>query len=304
MSWPLVDITHMRGPEFLVWYATVIIATVATCRWAVRRQDRTAGLAPALVPISTNPIEVAYLRGGPNEVLRLLIVDLLRRGWLMIMDGNPQRLARSQPSGEDDACTTMERDVLSWFSGPRSVQETFGQGSVIRQIEAGCAQHRERLLAEELLASKSAMQAAWPVIVVGAVIIVGLGGLRLLTALQAGRPNVGILLVAGVAGLALLWSFSRPTRLTARGRDYIRRLREAFGRSDRQHDAMPNTEASHWTPLLVGVYGVGILAETPSHAYAGLFPKASKSGFEISTDGCASCGSSCGGCGGCGGCGD
>lgn len=303
MNWPFVDIIQMSGPNFLVLYAVMVIATVAMCRWAVRRQDRTAELAPALVPISANPIEIAYLRGGPNEVVRLLIVDLLRRGWLNVLDGEPQLLFRSQPSGQDDRCTTTESHFLSWFSSPRSVQETFGQASVLWQVEADCAPHRERLLAEELLASSSATQAAWPVIVVGGVVIVGLAGLKLLTALQADRPNVVFLIMVGVVGLAMLWAFSRPPRLTARGRDYIRRLREAYGSADRKYHDTTDTEASHWIPLLVGLYGVGILAETSSHAYAGLFPKVSTSGFELSTDGCASCGSTCGGCSGCGGCG-
>ena len=304
MGWPFIDIAQMRGPDFLVLYAVVIVAMVATCRWAVRRQDRTAELPPALVPISVDPIEIAYLRGGPNEVVRLLIVDLLRRGRLKVMDGDPKRLARSHSSYEDDACTPMGKHFLSWFSAPRSVQETFGQGTPLSQIETDCAEHRERLLAEELLTSTSAEQAAWPVIVTGAMIIVGLGGFKLLTAAQAGRPSVGFLLIAGVVGLTMLWKLCRPPRLTARGRDYIRRLREAYGRADTQHDDMPNTAASQWTPLLVGLYGVGILTETSSHAYAGLFPKVSNGGFEVSADSSASCGSDSGGCGGCGGCGD
>ncbi|MDP8922175.1 MAG: TIGR04222 domain-containing membrane protein [Chloroflexota bacterium] len=305
MIWPLDAIAHLRGPDFLVLYAVVIAITLVACRRVLRPRDTTVDLAPAAIPGRPDPVEIAYLRGGANEVVRLLVVCLLDRGHLMVVDGDPKRVARTPSSNEDNALTPTDGRLLASFTAPRTVREVFGEGSLLGQVEADCAQHRERLQVEQLLTSPSATRAAWRATLLGAAVIVGLGGYKLLAATQATRPNVLFLVMVGAFALMLLWKTCRPHRLTARGREYVRRLGEAYG-SPEQRSPEPDGGVAARIPLLVGLYGVGVLAETSSHRYAALFPKASKNdGFELSADGCAACGSSCGSsCGGCGGCGD
>ena len=47
-----------------------------------RAMDRTGNLDVPPVPESPDPYRIAYLRGGENEVLRLMLFDLVRRGHL------------------------------------------------------------------------------------------------------------------------------------------------------------------------------------------------------------------------------
>jgi uncharacterized protein (TIGR04222 family) len=304
MIWPLDAIASMPGPQFLGLYAGVIALALAACHWAVSRPDRTADLPPALVPARPDPLEIAYLRGGANEVTRLLVVNLLSGGQLEVVDDTPKRIVRAQDRPEDGSVTDIEQRLLAWFSVPRTVGEVFQAGDLLHQVELACRERRERLRTEQMLTPPSSTERAQKLMLLGAAVIVGLGGFKLLAAVETNRPNVLFLITAGIGALVLLWKVCRPRRLTDRGREYLRRLRDAYGGSG-QRSPGPNRESPQWMSLLVALYGVGILAETSSSAYAELFGKASmNSGSEVSPDGCGSCGSGCGSCGGCGGCGD
>jgi uncharacterized protein (TIGR04222 family) len=304
MTWPLDPIASMPGPQFLGLYVGVIALTLAACHWVLSRPDRTVDLPPALLPVRPDPLEIAYLRGGVNEVTRLLIVNLLSGGQLEVVDDTPKRIVRAEDRPEDDSLTDIEQRILAWFWMPRTIGEVFQAGDLLHQVELACHERRERLRAEQMLTPPSSTERARQVMLLGAAAIVGVGGFTLLVAGQADRSNVLLLIIAGIGALVLLWTVCRPPRLTDRGREYLRRLKDAYGRSG-QRSPDPNRRSPQWIPLLVAVYGVGILAETSSSAYAELFPKASTNGgLEVSAGGCGSCGSGCGSCDGCGGCGD
>src|SRR4029078_10245815 len=77
-------IADMPGPTFLVFYAAVIV-TVYFVVWLVLRQrDSSHLLPPMAIPADPDPYEIAYLRGGENEVLRLIILELIQREYLKI----------------------------------------------------------------------------------------------------------------------------------------------------------------------------------------------------------------------------
>jgi hypothetical protein len=61
-------IDDMPGPEFLLLYAGVILATLAICRVWASRQDPTRHLPTPPVPDDIDPLEIAYLRGTENAV--------------------------------------------------------------------------------------------------------------------------------------------------------------------------------------------------------------------------------------------
>jgi uncharacterized protein (TIGR04222 family) len=300
MAWPLDTVAAMAGPQFLGLYVSVVTLTLIACRWAVRRLDRTADLPPALVPGRPDPVKIAYLRGGANEVMRLLIVGLLDKGQLGVVDGSPKRIVRVKRSTEGECPTVTEQQLLAWFSVPRGIGEVFQAGDLLPQVELDSGEQRERLEAERLLTPPPATEAACKTVLLAAAVIIGLGGFKLIAAVQANRPNVLFLIIALLGALVMLRKVCRPSRQTARGREYLRRLRDAYGHVGKQSPG-PAPEPPQWMRLLVSLHGVGVLAETSAHGYADLFQKASTNGgFEVSADGCSSCGSGCGGCGGCG----
>ena len=77
---------------------------------------------------ATDPYEVAYLRGGDREVLRLHLFDLVQRGYLEIIEnqkwlGTERRLARSRNAPPYEALTGIQQAIVSWFAAPLTAKE-------------------------------------------------------------------------------------------------------------------------------------------------------------------------------------
>jgi uncharacterized protein (TIGR04222 family) len=303
MIWPLEAIATMPGPQFLILYGCVIALTLAVCRWMWQRADSTAELPSVLVPSEPDPYEIAYLRGGERELSRVLLVNLMKRGYLYVTNPKEQRIERTRRDLDAASLTRIERRLFDWFSKPRQVEELFKDASP--QLEADCEPYRQRLESERLLAPPDAQDAAWRVRLVGGSVMVSLGAYKLLTALAANRPNVWFLIGMGIASLVMLAMLCPVPRLSNRGRAYLKSLQVAFEPLKplqiafeplkQQNLAVVRSGAESTLILLVGLFGVGVLNGTAYSSYTELFPKASSS----SSDGCGSC-SGCGGCGGCG----
>ncbi len=87
MSWLLHNvIADMYGPYFLAFYAVVIGVVIVGCYRSVRSVDRTGDFEPPPLPAKIDPYEIAYLRGGENEVTRVALASLIQRGLLKITD--------------------------------------------------------------------------------------------------------------------------------------------------------------------------------------------------------------------------
>ena len=73
-------ITDFNANQFLLFYLVLILLVAAIGWWRREMADWTADLTPPSVPADLDPYEVAYLRGGENEVARVAIVSLTERG--------------------------------------------------------------------------------------------------------------------------------------------------------------------------------------------------------------------------------
>jgi len=305
-------IGDMYGPHFLVLYACVIAVTLVFCRWAVRTYDRTGDLPPLPVPEDPDPYEIAYLRGGENELARLVIFDLIQRGYLQVVE-EPRAWwqGKAQPELEQVAnhpelrhLTPTQRDVFDAFSSPRKAAEIFRGLGLPDRIKRHCREFDERFAGEQLLSPAAAQEAAWGIGAFGTLMIGGLGGYKLLAALAKGRTNVGFLILMGIVGLVILLFICKLPRLSRRGQDYLCELHRAF-ENLKEQPTITSLSAPAYDPtllLLVGLFGVGMLTETPYDYFEEMFHKSAGGG----TLG-AGCGGGCGGGGfgggGCGGCG-
>jgi uncharacterized protein (TIGR04222 family) len=74
----------LRGPEFLVFYLILSAGTLVLVwmfrRWKELGEDGSA--ASAAKEVAQDPYQVAYLRGGRDEVVRVAVVSLIERGLL------------------------------------------------------------------------------------------------------------------------------------------------------------------------------------------------------------------------------
>src|SRR4030095_12914403 len=79
---PLIN---LRGPAFLGVYAIVAIVVMVIAHYRIRKMDRTVQSPVPLVPHEIDPFEIAFMRGGYPEFVRLTILDLVARGYLEAM---------------------------------------------------------------------------------------------------------------------------------------------------------------------------------------------------------------------------
>jgi len=138
-------------------------------------------------------------------------------------------------------------------------------------------------------------------------VLIAVGGIKLLIAREAGRSNVGFLILLMAGSIIAVWKVSRPYR-TPIGDAFLASVRSMFdGLRDRVSSLRPGS-GSRELLWLTSLFGVSALP-------AAAFPFAQH--FRKKTDSASGCGSSCGsggdggggggGCGGggggCGGCG-
>jgi uncharacterized protein (TIGR04222 family) len=318
MDWLVHNsLANMQGPAFLVLYGVVIAATLLWCWWQARAADPTTAQSPPSVPSHPDPYEIAYLRGGENEVTRVAVFTLLQRGYLQRAPAPrsrfgirpAERLTRTAKYPPAGSLAPLERQVFNWFSSPRSPLEIF-QSRVPAEVKRECAGYEQRARDERLLMPEAAVNQTRLMRVLGAIVILGLGGYKLAVALTTGHNNVVFLIIMAIVALVALRGVTRLPRLSRRGVAYLQQLRLAY---------QPSRATLDWAggddllPLMIGVFGIGVLSGTPLDDYRQMFPaaaQASGSGGSCgsscsSTSSCSSsgCGGGGGGGGGCGGCG-
>ncbi|HEX7174131.1 MAG TPA: TIGR04222 domain-containing membrane protein [Pyrinomonadaceae bacterium] len=342
MEWlwynPIAD---MRGPTFLLFYACASAATIAVCAMLSRQLDWTGSMQPPPLPSTPDPYEIAYLRGGENEVARTAVFALMRSGHLhVIQRGKKSLIERTGPPAPTAALGHFERRAYGWFDHPQESAAVFRQGGLAEKLRRHCADYEQKLRGEKLLTPPEASDRARLVRLLGLAVIAGLGAYKLAIALSRGRTNVIFLILLGAVALVVLFKVCRSPRLSRRGRAHLERLRTAFDRLKGGGQTLTETatmaresadeRGPYATPggldpalLTLGVFGVAALAGADHDNYTRAFNRstatADSSGGSASSCGSASSwsdssssggdsgggdsgGSSCGGgCGGCGG---
>jgi uncharacterized protein (TIGR04222 family) len=316
MNWLFENpISELPGPLFLGLYAGVIVLVIVEGFWRRYRADRSLDLGPEPIPSKLDPVEIAYLRGGENEVTRLLVFDLIRRGYLRVEEtskkfakGTESKIGQVPEHPDLDPLLPIEVDAFEFFREPQKPEALFKPGGLASRLKAGTWPMAESLREQGLISSPEQVSAAWRNWFAGALMILAFGGFKFVVALLKGKHNVTFLLILGAIGLVVLGITCAVPRLTRRGRDYLARLREAFeGLKPRLAEAHEHSPYDPAFVLVPAIFGVSALVGTP-FSYA---PDLFKSAAASSSGGCggSSCGGGGGGCGGggcgggCGGCG-
>ena len=307
-------IANMYGPQFLFLYGLVIAVTLVGCWWRLRSKDPTAQLPPLPLRSDPDPYEIAYMRGGENEVVRLTIFNLIQRGYLKVSEtkrwwgSTEQRLGRVSGHPDQRHLSPLEQSVFRLFSTPRTAADIFQSDVQSTALEGLCTDFDSKLQGEQALCPSEVRDASVRIRWFGVMLILGIGGYKLMAALAKGRYNVGFLIIMGFCSLFLLLRLCRPPRLSRLGQDYLKRLQGVFDRFK------PTASGANDTTLLllVSLFGVGVLSETLYASLPRMFARSARSSGGCGDGwsggcGCGGGGSGCGGggCGGggCGGCG-
>jgi uncharacterized protein (TIGR04222 family) len=101
------------------------------------------------------PYELAFLRGGGREVLKLHLFALVQDGYLAVLETKKwlwttRHLALASDTPPLNALTQVERDLLNWFSTPQSAKEIF-RHTFPESLRMECDDYREKLAKEGML---------------------------------------------------------------------------------------------------------------------------------------------------------
>src|SRR5206468_2392306 len=161
-------------------------------------------------------------------VTRLVVFDLISRGYLRIEEGVAPRIEQGPNYPDIDRLSPMESVAYHDFGKPRKPGELFQSGGLSSRIKAGLEPLAESLRDEQLLPGPERYSAAWRTWLGGAIMTLAFGGFKLAVALSKGRHNIAFLLILGLIGLVVLGLICRVPRVTFRGKDYLARLRVVF----------------------------------------------------------------------------
>ena len=331
----LIDnpLANMYGPYYLLFFGFIVICAVIILALVKSQFDRSDRLAVPSIPPNLDPFEIAYLRGGINEVARSVIFSLTQKGCVEI-DNTAAKpvIKKSQNPPNSKSLTSIEQLALGWVgNASREPSEVFNSYGLVAQLESYEKVYRGRLEQQQMLTSdadrRTFRSVKWAVYL----LILSLGVYKLIAAIAHGHYNIILLIIAIVAGLVAARMASKLPRLTKLGKAYLDRLQTAFDNLKYTSQAAyipssepkvaPQTTFAGVDPLLlsVGVFGSGILVGTVFDSYNQAFQRGHniQSGGSSCSSGCgsscssgsscsggSSCssGSSCGGgCGGCGG---
>jgi len=280
----------LHGPDFLAFYIGLGIVMVAI-QFLLGRAIETPGFMPQLQ--MTDPYQIAYLRGGASEALRITVLSLIDRG-LITASG---RSLTADPGAENIARRPIEKAVLRFYRRQGKIRKLL---SDMGAVEA-CGEYKNTLVDFGLVAGSQTFARRLIPFLIAAMALVFVGVLKIAIALSEGRHNLGFLtlLMIGFVGLSV-WIFRRHrTRL---GDAMMGDLRTIFVRLRSRADSLRQGGATNEAALLAAVFGIDELSPARFPALEALTPKQKKS------DGGSSCSSSCGssscggGCGGgCGG---
>lgn len=318
-------LANVPGVIFLIFYALyAVFALVIFGVWKAAI-DKTDQLAMPPIPPKIDPYEIAFLRGGINEMARFAAFSLRQKGFLIFQnDGKKSYIHRDQHQNNPKNLPQVEQAALSWFSISREPKELFGHGGLTEILKPFIQTYEANLEQQQFLTDRHTKSRISKARLILLTAILGLGGYKFAAAWLNGYNNVIGIFIIGALATFFAFRISVSPRLTKLGKVYLERLQLAFSQlktkaqtvyqtAGNQPQAVSGATFAGVDPMLlgVGIFGTTILAGTMYEDYNTAFQRAQQAS---GSSGCSSaCGSSCstgsgggssscgGGCGGCGG---
>ena len=308
----------MYGPYFLMLYVVFIISIVILLVILKFLLDDSGKSPSPIISGEIDPYEIAYLRGGNNELTRSAVFGLIKKDLLEFSDAAKMDMIRQKSPGlAVSGLNKVEQITFDWFKTERSTSEVFSSYGLTEQLSAYGDAYEQKLERQNLLNGADLKTKLRLFRWLAVLAIAGFGGYKVLAAFAHGRYNVVLIFVIGIIGMIAAIAVSSAPRLSKLGKSYLAKLQTAF--SNLQYQPA-NSQGGNQTafagvdPLLlsVGIFGGAALAGTAYSNFNDAFKKSTVSsgadtgcGSSCSSESSScssgsSCGSSCGG--GCGGC--
>lgn len=306
-AWFADPIATMPGPAFLLFYSILFVAAMYALRRRIKSLNtQSDSLPPLKLPEKIDPYQIAFLRGGENEVLRTAIVELVDQGVItQTLPSKPlAKLFPTKPvtweSKVDEESiknfTPLQQQLINHFRIPQKAESIFSTTNITISKDA-TESFREWIQKESLLNNydqwNSIRTMAW-------MLFLGLEATalyKLAAALANRHHNVFFLVLYMIATPIAILIVLQRKRLSDRGRAFLNDVQAACSavrllkRAQTQPPSNPSLLAADVSlPLLaMGVYGV---ASLPGSSLDPIYKSYQKS---VATTG--GCGGASGGCG-------
>ena len=130
-------LTNLSGPDFLWLYGATITFSILLFQILKSQIDKTAQMP--LPPIPNNPdvYEIAFLRGGENELTRTAIFALTQKGLLQVLINESDKVAwiqQTEAKTEKKSLNYLEQKIYNWFEQPREIKEIFAEDGLLQIV--------------------------------------------------------------------------------------------------------------------------------------------------------------------------
>ena len=242
-----------NGPEFLAFYFTLSVFSYLFLRLYVRARERQQPI-PKLT--MSDPFQIAFLRGGENEAIRIASLSLIDRGLLRITDASSKtpKLETTYPRDINLGKTRIERALLKLYRVGQESSVAFSDP----ECKHSCGIYRELLGEHRLVPNAEILQERAISIGFIALLLLGFAALKIYIALERGRENIAFLIILAVV-LTYLLALLIWRHRTGLGDRVLADLKTLFQslyiRRDSLRPRMQTTDAA----LLAAVFGLSAL---------------------------------------------
>jgi uncharacterized protein (TIGR04222 family) len=288
---------NFAGPQFLGFYVLLAAGTLLITNVVRRVIDRVDDVDARV----TDSYLIALLRGGPKEMVRVVIVALIDRGLIEIAKSG----ARTTDVGKSARVRRpIENLILQHCRTPRLLSTLADEPTFISECEAQEAE----LQRMGLLPTGGQRAARMTLFFIAANVLALTSVTKIVIALSRGRTNVLFLVILTVIALVLTKRAALPRR-TAKGQKKLAELQNVFTALKLRAGELKPGGATSELAMLTAVFGATIASQDAHPFLSVIYPQppasslGSGSDSSSSSSSCSSgCGGGCGG-GGCGGCG-
>jgi uncharacterized protein (TIGR04222 family) len=290
-----VNPLDLTGPEFLAFYAVlllVMVAIAAFLRWSLRLPSD----EPSPHALDLSPYEAAYLAGGEQLAVNAAMARLVQEECLAVDSANRKLTLRS--GGRPEPSSELERAVFSAVRGAKG--ETIA--NVRSRAAAALAPFRQRLAELGLLVPEDQSWKPRFIPLFAVLSVVVLGVLKIFVGLSRNKPVTFLVIFCVVSVVVSFAGFGRAVQRSRRGDRALDRLRKSNGALEYSGRRRADDLAGDDLVLAIGLFGMGVLAGGRlAELQTALKPPPSSNSCGGGC-GSSSCGGGCGGgCGGCGG---
>ena len=302
------EFVQIPGPTFLMLFVGLVTVTISICWLWIRADGSYKYQLPDLTRFDS--IAIAQLRGGRKLAVQTAMFQLYDQKLIYFSgegrDAKVKIWKQSQPPSG-----AVENEIYRFVQSEKKLSDLFSDSGLQERIDTHLDLIQRELEQLHLSRTKSNRMRVWTITALAYLIMLGIGGTKLLLGIARGRPVIFLvlLLIASViAAFVILKPTSIPTRL---GRRYLKEMEKHFGwvKESIERGRVPEGIDPS---LTIAIFGAGVLSGStlyqpyrevfsPEKDQGGIWGSGGWVGGGGCSGGCGGGGCGGGGCGGCGG---